>query len=100
MLSGVGSSSALSCTSGSVSGELRFDWITSAGLESTSTVSLSGANAGFLSASLSGTVTSGLFTGDSYTIAFATNPLTFAGCLRPSGVTQFMGDAVSVFSHL
>jgi hypothetical protein len=98
-LSGGASSNALSCTSGAVSGQLVFEWVTAAGTEARSVVTLSGQDAGFLALAISGTVTSGLFAGDSYTVTFAANPLVFVSCLTPAGVTQFMGSAVSVFSH-
>jgi hypothetical protein len=89
----------LSCLSGSVSGVLLFEWRTRTGGEARSVVTVADQSAGFLGAGLSGTVTDGLFFGDTYTVAFTANPLALLGCISSQGLTQLSGPAVSTFSH-
>jgi hypothetical protein len=89
-----------SCTTGSITGQLLYQWHTTFGGEAHSTVTLSTEAAGFLGAALTGTVTDGLFYGDTYTVSFSASPLQLLGCLSPDGLTQMSGVAASTFSHL
>jgi hypothetical protein len=92
----------LSCLSGAFSGTLNFDWVTSSGGHAVSVVTLTGQTAGgsLLAAGLTGTVTSGLFVGDSYAATFAANPLALLNCALPGGMTSITGTGTSTFSHL
>jgi hypothetical protein len=88
-----------SCTTGSITGQLLYQWHTTSGGEAHSTVTLATQAAGFLGAALTGTVTDGLFSGDTYTVSFSASPLQLLACLSPSGLTQMSGTAASIFSH-
>jgi hypothetical protein len=90
----------VSCLQTSSSGQLVFDWLTTGGGEDRSIVTVNSTNSGLVGAVLAGTVTDGLFAGDTVTATFAANPLQFVGCVTPQGATQFSGTAGSVFTHL
>jgi hypothetical protein len=91
----------LSCLNGGFAGSLTFAWVTPSGGDATSVVTLSGQTAGgsLLAVGLTGTVTSGLFAGDSYAATFAADPLALLGCVTPAGMTSIMGTGTSTFVH-
>lgn len=91
-LSGGGSGN-LSCLGGAASGTLVLTWTTPTGTTAQSVVTLDATSAGLIGAGLSGTVTSGLFLGDTYTVTFAVNPLQVVRCVLPGGhESQRTGD--------
>jgi hypothetical protein len=98
-VAGAGSGS-LGCATGSVAGTLVFSWLSRAGEHAQSTVAVrSTQTAGSTGLTLTGTVTSGLFVGDDYTLAFVVNPLQLLQCLSAQGMTGVSVSAVGVFSR-
>ena len=90
----------LGCTTGSVAGTLTFSWVTRAGGTAQSTVAVSSTQtAGSTGLTLTGTVTSGLFAGDDYTLTFVVNPLQLLQCFTARGMTTASVSAVGVFSR-
>jgi len=93
-------SGALGCTTGSVAGTLAFSWVTRSGGAAQSTVAVSSTQtAGTTGLALAGTVTSGLFAGDDYTLTFVVSPLQLLQCLSAQGMTAVSVSAVGVFSR-
>ncbi|HET7489907.1 MAG TPA: hypothetical protein VFJ85_18420 [Acidimicrobiales bacterium] len=93
-------SGTLGCFSGSASGTVRFDWVTTTGGTTSSEATVSATSAGLLGgAALAGQVTEGLFKGDSYSVAFAGNPAPLAGCLTASGLDHYSGSATFTFTR-
>ena len=93
-------SGALGCTTGSVAGTLGFSWVTRSGDDAQSTVAVrSTQTAGSTGLALAGTVTSGLFAGDDYTVIFVVNPLQLLQCFSAQGLTAVSVSAVGVFSR-
>ena len=93
-------SGALGCTTGSLAGTLAFSWVTRSGGNAQSTVAVSSTQtAGSTGLALAGTVTSGLFAGDDYTVTFVVNPLQLLQCITAQGMTAVSVTAVGVFSR-
>ena len=93
-------SGALGCTTGSVAGTLVFSWVTRSGSAAQSTVAVSSTQtAGSTGLAFAGTVTSGLFAGDDYTVTFVVNPLQLLQCSSAQGMTAVSVSAVGVFSR-
>jgi hypothetical protein len=93
-------SGALGCTTGSVAGTLAFSWVTRSGNAARSTVAVrSTQTAATTGLALAGTVTSGLFAGDDYTLTFVVNPLQLLQCVAAQGVRDVSVTAVGVFSR-
>ena len=93
-------SGTLGCTTGSVAGTLVFSWVTRSGGSAQSTVAVrSTQTVGSTGLTLTGTVTSGLFAGDDYTLTFVVNPLQLLQCISPQGMTAVSVSAVGVFSR-
>ena len=93
-------SGALGCATGSLAGTLVFSWVTRSGGAAQSTVAVrSTQTAGTTGLTLTGTVTSGLFAGDVYTLTFVVNPLQLLQCFSSQGMTTASVSAVGVFSR-
>jgi hypothetical protein len=93
-------SGALGCATGSVAGTLEFSWVTRSGAGAGSTVAVrSTQTAGSTGLTLTGTVTSGLFAGDDYILAFVVNPLQLLQCVSAQGLRAVSVSAAGVFSR-
>jgi hypothetical protein len=93
-------SGTLGCTTGGVAGTLAFAWVTRSGGTAQSTVAISATQTvGSTGLALTGTVTSGLFAGDDYTLTFVVNPLQLLQCFSAQGMTAVSVSAVGIFSR-
>ena len=93
-------SGALGCATGSVAGTLVFSWVTRSGASAQSTVAVSSTQTALSTGlALAGTVTSGLFAGDAYTLTFVVNPLQLLQCFSAQGMSAVSVSAVGVFSR-
>ena len=93
-------SGALGCATGSVAGTLAFSWVTRSGGDAQSTVAVSSTQtAGSTGLALAGTVTSGLFAGDDYTLTFVVNPLQLLQCFSAQGMGAVSVSAVGLFTR-
>ncbi len=93
-------SGALGCATGSVAGTLAFSWVTRSGAHAQSTVAVRSTQTALSTGlALAGTVTSGLFAGDDYTLTFVVNPLQLLQCFSAQGMTAVSVSAVGVFSR-
>ena len=93
-------SGALGCATGSVAGTLVFSWVTRSGAVAQSIVAVRSTQTALSTGlALAGTVTSGLFAGDDYTLTFVVNPLQLLQCFSAQGMTAVSVSAVGVFSR-
>ena len=98
-MTGAGSG-ALGCTTGSVAGTLAFSWVTRSGTAAQSIVAVHSTQTALSTGlALAGTVTSGLFAGDDYTLTFVVNPLQLLQCFSAQGMTTVSVSAVGLFSR-
>jgi hypothetical protein len=98
-VTGAGSGS-LGCATGSVTGTLAFSWVTRSGGHAQSTVAVRSTQTALSTGlALAGTVTSGLFAGDDYTLTFVVNPLQLLQCISAQRLTAVSVSAVGLFSR-